>query len=256
MRAFALAFALLASACSELNDKNPLVRDAGLDAGPFSLSGTAALHPVAARWHSTVNTPAPGPEGLLLSLEDPFVADHAPDAGVDLSASLPAAGTFSFSDVDARVTVGLAARLVGAYPSPSPQPFLFSESFLFEGRARSVADAQAWFLSPAFASALAQATGIGDLVSQGFLLGVVHDAQGQPGAGVAVTGHDLPAERVRYLGADLALAEGATATTAAGAFLVVGEVDLMNFAVTGAGSLVQHKALVRPGEAFLVVFAP
>lgn len=225
----------------------------GPDAGPFTVSGTVQPFPVATSWYAAQGKGTPPREGLSLRLEDPYVAAHLPDGGVDVASTVGADGRFSFVDVAGRVAVGLAAIVTDPRRAPVAVP---SESFLFEGGPQSASETAAYVLPSEFAAALAGATGIAGLQAKGFLLGVVLDATGHPVAGAGVVGHDLDNARTLYLGADLKPMPGATATGASGAFLVPGTFDLMNFSLVGVEGYAQHKALGRAGQAFLIAFKP
>ena len=251
MRACLLALCLAAMpACSA----SSLRADAGLpDAGPFSVSGSVHLHPLATRWYADNRKSTPSPEGLSLRLEDPFVSEYQPDAGVELSTAIGADGRFAFFDVSGRITVGLAAQLDDPR---SPPLAAASENFLFEGGPRDVEGAVAFALPEEFVGALAAATGVADLQAQGFLLGLVVDEGGQPVAGASVEGVGLDPARVRYLSADLSPLDGASATGESGAFLVVGALDLSNFVVSSPQGYAPRKGLVRPGRGFVVVLRP
>lgn len=246
----ALGLALSSGACGTASD---LLPDTGMpDAGPFSVSGTVALFPLSTSWFAAQGMSSPSRNGLPVRLEDPFVAARMPDAGVDRETSVGEDGRFSFSDIDGMITVGLAAQVIDFRNASVLQ----SVSFLFEGGPRSVSNATAWMLPIEFGAALAKATKIADLGTQGYLLGVVLDAEGKPVSGVGVVGHDLDNTRVRYLADDLSIVPDGNATTVSGAFLVPGTLDLMNFSVVGHDDYAQRKARVLPGQAFLVVFRP
>ncbi|MGC4117728.1 MAG: hypothetical protein QM765_24860 [Myxococcales bacterium] len=248
--AAALGLALSSGACGNPSD---LLPDTGMpDAGPFAVSGTATAFPLASRWFAEQGLDLPSRSGASLRLEDPFVAERMPDAGVNVDTSLEEDGRFAFSDLDGRVSVGLAAVVTDSRPAGP----MLSESFLFEGGPHSVSDAKAWMLPLEFGAALAKATKIDDLATQGFLLGVVLDSAGKPVSGAGIAGHDLDNSRVRYLADDLSLVADAHATGPSGAFLVVGEADLMNYSVVSPEGYAQKKAQIIPGRAFLIVFQP
>ncbi len=245
------ALALSSGGCSTPGDLFP---DTGMpDAGPFSVSGTVANFPLASRWYAQRGGSTPSRDGLSVRLEDPFVATRSPDTGVDVASTVGEDGRFSFADVRGRLAVGLAAAVSDPRAPALVSP---SESFLFEGGPQTVSATQAWMIGADFAAALATATGMSDLLEQGFLLGVVLDAGGEPVSGAAVAGHDLDSTRVRYLADDLTLVPDGNATGASGAFLVPGRIELMNFSVVGLEGYPQRKAQAVPGQAFLIVFQP
>ncbi|HEY3444953.1 MAG TPA: hypothetical protein VGK67_01265 [Myxococcales bacterium] len=246
-----LGLALSSGACSSASD---LLPDTGLpDAGPFAVSGTVSTFPLATHWYAEQGKSSPSRDGLSVRLEDPFVAAHFPDAGVDVASTVAEDGRFAFFAVDGRLAVGMAALVTDPR---APALVIPSESFLFEGGPQSVSGTDAYALPADFAGALAAATRVADLEEQGFLLGVVHDATGHPVAGAGIVGHDLDNTRVRYLADDLTLVPDGNATGATGAFLVPGRLDLMNFSVVGLEGYSRRKAQVLPGRAFLIVFQP
>ncbi|MBI5545747.1 MAG: hypothetical protein HY901_17805 [Deltaproteobacteria bacterium] len=249
---------LAATACADGSS----LADAGStpDTGPFAVTGAVQVHPLATSWLIAHGSPVPETEGLSLTLEDPYVLEREPDAGVVASTTLGPGGRFDFVDLDGRIALGLTATVWDPRGPSAPadaglswRTFVRTQTFVLEGKPHDLADARAFSLPAQFVNALADATGEMDLEAQGFLLGLVLDAQGRPTAGAEVVGYALEKARLRYLDPELRPMPEAQATSESGAFLVVGRVELMNFSVSGRSDLGQRKGLALPGQAFAIV---
>jgi hypothetical protein len=187
------------------------------------------------------------------------------DGGVSEPSTLGVDGTFSFGAVDLFVVSGVSARLVDPRPAldradagdidanvSGGRVVITSETMLFEGKPETIASAVAWALPLEVARAASQAAGI-DLEARGVLLGQLLDPQGNPIAGATVVGDGLDPARLFYLGPNLEVLPRATATGQAGAFAVLGPLDLTDFSVTDRPELGVHKALCVEGQAVLLV---
>ena len=263
MAARSLVLVLLlpvAASCSRGGD----TPDSGLaDSGPFSVSGSVQIFPLAATWMSAHGAAATPLDALEVRIQDPFVLLREADAGLSPSSVLVAAdGVFTFTDVDGWIVSGVSASVLDSRPAADrdaggvpARVVIASETILFEGPPQTVAATVAWALPTQFVTALSVASGR-DLEEHGFLVGQVLDAQGAPVAGVSVSGHDLDPARLSYLGADLAPIPGASSTGPSGAFLVAGPLDMMDFSVADRPELGAHKALARPAQGFTLILRP
>lgn len=263
-RFFAFFCGLTLAACSG----TPSGTDAGQDSGveppaEVKVSGTVTMHPDSLGLLADAGA-STSVAGLTLRVEEPFkVALNNPD-GIFHTQTLDAGGEFFAPAVPTDlVTLGIAAgvkddtganRVVraattlydvalndGAKPSAD---VLGGKAFAVPTQLHEALNAA---VGEANIKALTGDTDAGTLITAGFMLGKIVDAQGRPVAGATVEplGSSATAKRARlfYPSADFT-AVGA-ATSATGLFVYVhngGDVDTFQFRVTGRAEYQQRNA--------------
>jgi hypothetical protein len=264
-----LLFANLAllAACGGTTTKS----DAGVDAGPEPLAnvkvaGTVRVFPDAVGVLADAGLTF-GTNHLTVRVEEPFkVALNNPD-GIFYTGTLDATGVFSAPTVPTDlVTLGIAVGVRddtsgGTYPLVVRSATTVYDVALNDG-AKPSADltgAKAWAVPYQFHQALTALitearirtiTGLNDagtLITAGFVLGKVVDAQGNPVSGAVIEpiGATGPARTARLFYPAADLKSLGTATSANGLFVYVhtgGDVDTFQFKLTGKADYKQRSA--------------
>ncbi len=182
MKRLACLGVLAALACGEEEKPPPPPPPSGLPA-QVRISGRAAVHPDAAAWLSLAGEAAPTLAGASITVEEALRATTGQPALN--TGTVDASSNFDFPVVDAtKVSLALFSRLDD--PSGASDAIMPTGTGLVRGRPPAdIADKIVYGMPRSFVRALNDAvTDIdGVLESEGFILGKVVDAQGNPIAG-------------------------------------------------------------------------
>ncbi len=255
------AFALVLTGCP--NGPGSGQDDAGTEDEGLSInvSGVATVHPEAVKYLQSQSAPVPTLEGLTLRVEEPFRVGVEDPLGIFSVETLADGGTFRAENVPHDVvTLGVAAGIRdcdadGGTPGVACTPrVVISATVLYDVALenkkpdKDIVDAKAYAIPRAFHDQLTLAVGaqniqnltsqtFSDLISAGFMLGQIVDAQGNPvsGATVELSGAAASlANRFFYLKGDLSGTQESTSSN--GLFIYVhdgGRVNPFQFKITG-----------------------
>lgn len=233
--------------------------DVDLEDIEITVSGTAYIHPEAAKWFQSQGLPQPPVEGLTLRVEEPLkVVLGQTDLGIFGEVTLGADGKFSVSHVRTElVNLGIAAGILDTSDAGAPDGGVYSDGgccipakrVVRAGTAvydvqladgvkprADISGAKAYAIPTLFHDQLTQAVGEAQiraitanqqktLIGAGYILGQVVDAQGAPVAGVKVNPEAMPQLKSQffYPNADFTqcTTSGGPGTSANGLFIFV-----------------------------------
>jgi hypothetical protein len=287
-RTLLLLATLLVSACSSSatsgTGTGSTGSSGGVDAGPdaggsptIAITGTVGVHPAAL---AMIDAGLLAPTLPVLSNEQLFIDEplliitEGARTGRLATLNLDSSGTFTAPAVPTDpITIGLVGTLSGLSPDGGFQAcevsdgggpgycasYARSASLLYENfkPTADITGAQIFgvplSMSELLAQKYGQATGA-HLLDQGFVLGYVVDAQGQPVVGATFDQHGGSYD-VRYPKDDLT--PGGTGTNRFGIFLIVapGQPDATkSFGIAGHAELKCHRVGSSPGTVFSLVY--